>query len=193
MGNIIGESFNNYVADQINVRQQKLGSVRKTNDTLSFLSGKAPYLKLTSGVNISTEKCREIGIPTEYADSNLAKNFILFGGTAFKDQNDRTRLRLGLSTNYSDQFANVSYGLVSNADYGLSPMPGLMGATVKSLNRGSLRESELTIKCYNKLQFQIIETLFLRLKYSFLLEFGHSIYFDNQSEIVTNALPPAKK
>ena len=46
--------------------------------------------------------------------------------------------------------------MVSNADYGLVPMPGVESATVKSLNRGSLREAEIKLKCFNTLQFKIL-------------------------------------
>ena len=143
MPNIIGESFRDYVAQQVETRQFKLGQNSNENGAFTFLSGKAPFLKLTSGINISEQKCTEIEIPESYAGNRLASNFILFGGTSFINDNGVAQQRLGVTSNYSDLFSNASYGMVSNADYGLVPMPGIESATVKSLNRGSLREAEI--------------------------------------------------
>ena len=188
MGNIIGESFRPYVANQIVTRQNKLGKNNNSNGAFAFLSGNTPFLKLTSGIDVSPDKCSEIGVPESYAGSKLAENFIMFGGTSFKNANNITQQRIGVTSNYDDLFSNAAYGMVSNSDYGLVPMPGLLEASVKSLNRGSLRECEIKLRCFNTLQFNIIETLFLRLKYSFLLEWGHTIYYDNEGNVVTNPI-----
>lgn len=188
MGNIIGESFRPYVADQIVMRQNKLGKNNNSNGAFAFLSGKTPFLKLTSGVDVSPNKCTEIGIPESYAGNKLAETFIMFGGTSFKNANNVAQQRIGVTSNYDDLFSNAAYGMVSNSDYGLVPMPGLLEASIKSLNRGSLRECEIKLRCFNTLQFNIIETLFLRLKYSFLLEWGHTIYYDNEGNVITNPI-----
>ena len=45
-------------------------------------------------------------------------------------------------------------------------MPGIMSAEVKTLNRGSIKESTVRIKAFNRTQFQIIDVLYLRLGYS---------------------------
>ena len=63
-------------------------------------------------------------------------------------------------------------------------MPGLISADIKSLNRGSLREASVKIKCWNPRQFDIIDTLFIKLKYGMLLEWGHSMYVDNKGRIM---------
>ena len=65
-------------------------------------------------------------------------------------------------------------------------MPGIISADIKSLNRGSLKEASIKIKCYNPRQFDIIDTLFIKLKYGMLLEWGHSIYVDNKGEVQNN-------
>lgn len=203
MGNIIGESFSPYVASQVNVRQQKLGQFSKDPDTLLFTTANAPYIRLTSGVDIEPEKCLEIGLDSVFAGNNLAKQYIMLGGTAYKKSNspreageprnvnkaESTGLRSGLATSYTDLFGAQAYGLTSNSDYGLVPMPGITGISVKAKNRGSLRECEINLTCHNKFQFYIIETLFLRLKYPFLLEYGHSVYFDNSGTLITT--PPS--
>jgi hypothetical protein len=67
-------------------------------------------------------------------------------------------------------------------------MPTLGDVEIKYKNRGSLRESNLTIKCVNAQQFQIIDTLYLHIGYTVLLEWGNSCYFNNNGEFVSNNL-----
>lgn len=188
MGNIIGESFKGYVADQINQRQKALGTFNKDNSLIAYAAAEAPFIKLTSGVNLSPEKCEEIGIPTSFAGSQLASQFVLMGGVTPSSGTPH----VGVANSYTPLIQQIEYGFASNSDYGLVPMPGIQEASVKSLNRGSLRECEISIKCHNKIQFNLIETLFLRLKYSFLLEFGHSVYYDNSGTLVTNPISNSK-
>ena len=184
MANILQESFSPYVKRQINIRQQKLGALTRDNNTLVFTTSNAPFIKLTSSINVTANKCREIGLPDSFSGNNLAEKFVLFGGTVEEDHSGSPILKSGVASNYND-FNNSSYGFLTTSDYGLIPMPGITSIDVKSLNRGSLRECTINITCHSKQQFLIIETLFLRLKYSFLLEWGHSVYFKNDGTLST--------
>jgi len=64
-------------------------------------------------------------------------------------------------------------------------MPGIESVDVKALERGSIRRATVTLKAYNKEQFDIIDILYLRLGYTLLLEWGDSHYIDNSSGEVT--------
>ena len=60
MGNIVGAPFTKFVTNQINRRQENLGkgqstSLRDTEDIL-FQQSKTPWLRMSSGVNISSEQ-----------------------------------------------------------------------------------------------------------------------------------------
>lgn len=189
MGNIIGESFKGYVDNQIGVRQNKLGQTQKSNEELVHIGSNAPYIKVTSGVNLEGElginRLNQLGLDQEYLGNRLAQEMILFGGVYSANSGPK----LGVATSYSvNPSSRGSYGFVSDSDYGLTPLPGITQASIKSLNRGSLRECEIKLKCYNRFQFNILELLFLRLKYSFLLEFGHSIYYDNGGNLINTPL-----
>jgi hypothetical protein len=72
-----------------------------------------------------------------------------------------------------------AYGL-GGLEMGIKPMMGITSATIKSENRGSLRTSTVSIIANNKKQFEIIETLYLKLGYFMLLEWGWTNYFDNK-------------
>ena len=65
MGKIIGESFDPYVDAQVKIRQKKLGSNYRSNSLLSKITSKNPWLRLTSGVDISLEKANDIGYDKE--------------------------------------------------------------------------------------------------------------------------------
>ena len=85
------------------------------------------------------------------------------------------------NTIWNDSF---SYGL-GGTTFGIVPPPGIIDASIKCLNRGSIREANVTIKANNKFQFELIEMLYLRLGYSMLLEFGWDKYLDNNAKLVT--------
>jgi len=175
MADIIGRSFEPYVKKQIAKRQEKLGLGLKNIDTIKFENTNTAFIRLTSGVNVDGEALTNLGLAgqNKYAGSELAKQFQLFSA--------RTPNGFTSGIGYNDQ---SSYGFVSNADYGFVPPPGIVSMDVKAMNRGSLREANIEIKCHNLEQFQILEVLYMRLKYSILLEWGHSIYFNNSGELV---------
>ena len=78
--------------------------------------------------------------------------------------------------------ANRAYG-VGGTDFGFSPMPGITEMDFKCLNHGSIKKSTLKIKAHNSNQFDIIDTLYLRLGYSVFLEWGYDKYLDNSGNI----------
>jgi hypothetical protein len=197
---LVGESFAPWVKDQVEARQNLLGrraGQRYTSNELRYMNGKTAFLRLVSGVDIddvpgpsNTKRLQDLGLDDGFLGNELARHFVLEGGTSIIKSEDRTTLRGGLvnSLNTADTSLNSKgvYGLASSAEYGYTPMPGLIDAEIKSLNRGSLKEATVKIKCWNPRQFDIIDTLFIKLKYGMLLEWGHSIYVDNNGEIQNN-------
>ena len=175
MADIIGRSFEPYVKKQIAKRQEKLSLSLKNTDTIKFENTNTAFIRLTSGVNVDGDVLTNLGLAgqNKYAGSELAKQFQLFSA--------RTPDGFTSGFGYNDQ---SSYGFASNSDYGFVPPPGIVSMDVKAMNRGSLREANIEIKCHNLQQFQIIEVLYMRLKYSVLLEWGHSVYFNNSGELV---------
>lgn len=193
-GNIIGDSFDKYVREQIKVRQEIYGSKQRTPQQLSYLNGKQAFVRLISSVDIVGEEGREklnqfgFSNPEIYMGSQLAKNFILHAGSSVYDEfgvPTKESLRKGINFTKDPYPVNSAYG-IGGTDFGLQPMPTLGDVDIKYRNRGSLREANLTIKCFNPKQFEIIDTLYLRLGYTLLLEWGNSIYFDNKKEYISN-------
>lgn len=179
---IIGESFESFVKDQINIRQNKLSLQDKDDNIIKYITNKTSFLRLTSGVDIINDnaglgKLRAMGldVPNNFIGEKLAKDYVLF--SAYFNNNFTAGVgydRLG-----------ASYGFTTDTSYGLTPPPGIISANIKSLNRGSLREATINVVCHNLLQFKIISALFLKLRYSLLLEWGHTMYFDNKGDLQT--------
>jgi len=176
--NIIGDSFDEYVKEQILVRQAALGLGPNDPDIVNFKHNNSAFIRLTSGVNVSSGIVTSLGLTgTGYEGSGLAKKFKLFAARAQSGGKEDFTSGIGYD-------GVSSYGFMSDSDYGYVPPPGIVSAEVKAMNRGSLREATIEIKCHNLQQFQILEILYMRLKYSILLEWGHSVYFNNDGGLV---------
>jgi hypothetical protein len=160
MGNILGLSSAGYVVDQVKLRQQKLGNVNlpMSDNDLTWAHSKTAWLRLASSVDINK-------------DINPAKNNILFGGTTDYDG----ILRGGL-TAYD-----------SNSSFGYRPMATIIEADISYLNNnGTLQKATINIKAYSPEQLETIDKLYMRLGYSILLEWGHTVYLDNKSKNKTD-------
>jgi murein DD-endopeptidase MepM/ murein hydrolase activator NlpD len=186
--NIFGEGFPDEIQKQIKYRQEVYGSgyasaTSRTNEQILYLNSNTSWCKLVSGVDISSSA--QINNPTiknlGLSDNELAQKFVLFNGT--QDENGNG-LREGISS-VNDILAGEAYG-IGGTSFGIRPMMGIQNASIKHENKGSLRRAQVKIKAFNRAQFEIIDALYLRLGYSVLLEWGHSIIIDNKGSIETN-------
>jgi hypothetical protein len=179
---IIGDEIRNYVAQQINVRQaihglgagQALDNVRP-DVVINVLNSNTSWVKLASGVSVASSKLTEIGVDTALDGLKLAKRYVLNAGFS-KYEETKLGGRLTQREGFLPQEANSSY---TYGTYGYSPMPGIISADIKALNRGSIKKATVKIKINNKEQFDIIDLLYFRLGYTVLLEWGNSLYFNN--------------
>ena len=199
MGNILGQTFSDYVKKQIVKRQSRLGGSYFRDTTIAAYNQKAPYIKLTSAVELSyisspstdpvqrslvqqenariKAKFESLGIPTaDTLGDGLAKNFILFGGAS----NESGDLKSGFN---NGNFYSGAYGWGGLDERGPVPMPGITSVQTKYYNNGALSQATINIKCFSKKQFAVIDILYLRPGFTLLLEFGHSIYSKNDDTI----------
>ena len=132
----------------------------------------------------------------QFMGIGLAKKAILFNGlteitdTETNNPNSTNYIsRKGITTNNDSIWNNSAYGL-GGLDFGIQPMPGITNVNIEHLNRGSIRKATVTLKAYNKKQFEILELLYLRLGYTMLLEWGNNMYLnkDKQKEDIITTL-----
>lgn len=186
----VGQPIRKDVADQLKRRQEIISAKNRGDKEFQYLLSRSSWVRLSSGVNILSDQeiqslLKGINLTTIKGSNQLAGYNILQGGIL---NPDRT-LRQGL--NFTGRTSDTSLGnrnaYQNNKDsYGVRPMPGITGASIKSKNTfGTLREAEVKISCWSLEDFEIIERLYLRPGFSILLEWGHSPYVDNNGNIQT--------
>ena len=178
MGNLLGEPFKDYVNDQIRARQTVHGKTSRTTEEISYLNSKNAWIKLASGTYMEQGRLdllNKNGNPMldgVTPGSDLAIKNVLFNGlTSFKGKNHNRSQRAGIGT-------NGAYGVGGTSQHGFSPMPGIISADIKDLNRGSIKKASINIKAHNRNQFDVIDALYLRLGFSIMLEWGVDKYLE---------------
>tara|TARA_R110000796_G_scaffold38618_1_gene96976 strand:- start:928 stop:4200 length:3273 start_codon:yes stop_codon:yes gene_type:complete len=187
MSNIVGNPFKPFVIKQITARQKILSEVDRGEQFLKYVS-KTPWLRMASSINVNDrEKADKLGLPI---GDEAARQFVLQGGSlgvsknisinGEKEEISYTSLgqKFGVATDNSIINQN-SYGF-GGSDWGKTPMPGLTSVTIEDFNRGAIRKAKVDFTCTNIQQFEIISTLYMRVGYNVLIEWGHSAYLNNQ-------------
>ena len=193
MSNIVGEPIDDYVSKQIVNRQKIHGSANRDNSTLLYLNSKTSWVKATSGVVIKDlERLNRIGLGghPSLLGTGLAKFFILFNGVSDTNNSLFKGIDKINSQNSSQDIGQsilnkVAYGL-GGTEFGLRPMPGITSCETKFRNRGSIREGSIKIKAWSRTQLEIINLLYMRLGFPILLEWGHSIYINDEGKVDSN-------
>lgn len=131
------------------------------------------------------KKLKRIGLSEneikQFSQGNtLAKSAVLFSGLSSLSGNTLQQ-REGISKSLSRWNSKSVYGL-GGSKFGKQPMPGIVSAEIKCLNRGSIRSATVQIKAHNQFQFDLLELLYMRLGYTMLLEWGHMNYIDNKGK-----------
>jgi hypothetical protein len=177
MPNIIGEPFPDYVNKQINIRQTAHGSginTFRTPNQLAYLNSKTAWVKLASSVKIGNKFQSKDEQIVPGSGGKLAKENVLFSGIS------------SLSGKILRPKSTVEKKYEHSSGFGFVPMPGIIDASVKCENRGSIKKATVNIKCYSPEQFRILEVLYLRLGYTLFLEWGWSNYLDNDGKLNSN-------
>jgi hypothetical protein len=186
--NILGEGFPDEINAQVAQRQKIYGSGYAANSTrtpeeIAYLNANTSWVKLVSSVNIDNPKIIQdqslSGLGNIISGNKLAKKFVLFNGVNETPSNQRSGIDFNTDI-LGDP--NKAYG-IGGTEFGLVPMMGIKSADIKHENRGSIRRASIQIKAFNKVQFDIIDVLYLRIGFNILLEWGHSMYYDNKGTL----------
>jgi len=172
MAGILGKPLDGYVQNEIQIRQEAHGSgvySPRTPDQITYLNANNAWIKLASGVTVSTSSLLEAGLPTSFSGVELAKQNILFNGISEYTPGTLVQRQ-----------GNESYEF---SEFGFVPMMGITDLDVKCLNRGSLKKAKLKILIHSKRQFEIFSILYLRLGYTVMLEWGNAFYLDSAAKL----------
>lgn len=168
---IVGEPFKGYVNRQIRARQELYGSgaeFNRSNSQIQYLNGRTAFARVLSSVSVESfglrERLERIGLDwRRFATTNLAESFALYNTIGSATGNERA----GVFN------SGNAYGF-GGTEFGLQPPPGIVSFDINHIGRGSIRRGEIQIKAYNRFQFNVIETLYMRLGFTILVEWGHS-------------------
>jgi len=166
---IIGGPLDAGVLKQLEVRKKVISKrTSRTDKELLYLNSTTGWVKLSSAVDVFTGDDVE-GKP-QYTNA-LARNNVLLGGTAPFGN------RLGgIFNDYDNAYSKSDVT-------GYRPMAGITSFTVSSKNTfGTLRVATIDIKVNSVEQLDEIEQLYFRPGMSVLLEWGHSLYYDNDGK-----------
>jgi hypothetical protein len=185
---MIGGPLEDYVSKQIKSRQHILYRGLDDNASVARLmynNNRNSWIKMASSVDIDPEEglFRLNNFNTnqdDFFNSGLASNFVLFNGTSYLEEG-ALKQRSGIITT-DDELSKSNYGL-GGSEQGIQPQPGIENINVKTLNRGSIRKATITMKAYNKKQFELIEILYLRLGFHMMLEWGWDSFINEDGEI----------
>ena len=200
MSNIEGGPFEPYVKKQIEIRQKSLGQKNNISaDNLKYYTTKTPWLRLASSVDLTGDegdnsvlnKLASLGISRDIIkNTNLAKKLILQGGalTLEETEDDQgkvisSKVKLNKGLNYSNEIFNGAYGWGGVNERGYVPMPGIEKCQSTYYNDGVLSKATISIKCFSRTQFALLDVLYLRPGYSLLLEFGWSTFLNNEGNL----------
>ena len=175
-----GAPVNESVATQLAKRKAIIEKqTGRTPEDLLYMNAKTGWIKLSSSVNtLSDDEVASLITGTDPKDiqgsNRLAGYNILMGGVLRPDRG----LRQGIDTT-GDYNENAAYNNRKEST-GIRPMPGITSMTVKSKNTyGTLREADVKFSVWTLEDFEIMEQIYLRPGFSVLLEWGHSMYIDN--------------
>ena len=183
----IHQPISNSVIKQIKVRE---GILRKksgrTDQQVMYFTGKTGWVKVSSSVNIQTgnpnEKVTVVddeGKTQEYdgGSNKKAKNNILSGGLL----NKQLKYKAGIFNS-----ANNSYNQ-ENPGRGYRPVPGIVAFQTQFAGTyGAFQKAVVQFQANSLDQLDLLETLYLRPGMSLLIEYGHSMYFDNKDKLQTS-------
>ena len=178
------------LASAVEIDQDRLNILKKNNNYMAIMS--------QPGKNLAMQNVLFNGLTSygEYMDKALMNKILKESGGDFTRSDfkvgGRLENRRGEVQKYIQRRARAGIGGVDGAygidgaDFGYSPMPGIMDLNVKDLNRGSIKKATLNVKAFNRNQLEIIDCLYMRLGYTVLLEWGHSKYWDDRTNTLVN-------
>lgn len=173
MSKFLGEPIEEGVAEQLSVRGDIMSSRNRTPEEIRYLSSRTGWVRLTSGVD--TEN-----------GADDSKQLILQGGAGYYNSTeDKLFLKSGVSFDNNVQDSTKVYN--TTGQFGTRPMPGITNFSVKCKGRfGSIKETVVSFNVWSLEDLERVEKLFFRLGYTCIVEWGNSIYVDNDGT-VTNA------
>lgn len=163
---------------QIQVRGEVQANEHKSPEQLRYLTSNAPWILFRSGVDIDS-------VDSTIGGSALAKQYVLSGGTLSATGNDfDSRAGINFTRERNNTGAYQPTGGNGRYDFGLRPMPGITSIKVSPKDEwGFIVSAEINISVWSVDDLEAMNKLYFRPGFAALLEWGHSIYLDNEGNV----------
>ena len=177
ISNILGTKLPQWLINQLGTRAVQGSQDRRDNDNILFLANKSAWVRLVSSINIYGSDIRHfsniVGTSIQKPE-DLAKQFVLFGGTSKYLRENSYQQRAGIGK-------DGAYGILGEnevRDFGFRPMPGLTSVSIETQGKlGSLRAATINFRCWDKAQLDIIDALYFKLGFTMFLEWGNTFFY----------------
>jgi len=189
LSNIIGTKLPQWLLKQIETRSRANSREFRDNDNILYLANKSAWVRLVSSIDLVNQSDLQY-FKTVVGDSiskasDLAKQFVLFGGTSKYLNRNSYQLRSGLGK-------DGAYGILGEAEiqkYGYKPMPGITNVSIETQGRlGSVKSATINFRCWDKAQLDIIDALYFKLGFTMFLEWGNTTYYtSNNTTAIQNS------
>lgn len=191
ISNIIGTKLPTWLLKQLDFRAKMNAQDSRDNNNLLYLANKTAWVRVVSSINLISQNDityfnRLTGGTISNAD-DLAKQFVLFGGTSKYINKNSYQLRSGVGQ-------DGAYGILGNDEikkYGYRPMPGITSVNIETQGRlGSVRAATINFKCWDKDQLDIIDALYFKLGFTMFLEWGNTYFYkaDDSTKLLSTDL-----
>jgi len=205
---VIGSGFKDSVKKQLKARENLVSEQQKSQKHLLYFNSNSAWVRLSSSINtLSIDEVADLlqskdgSIFQDKGSNNLAKKNVLKNGltenrNGLKGGIDRTKdynptdLGQGGSARGAENYFPLTEGDSKTSTYhnykslGFRPEPGIQSVSVKSKGDfGTIREAEVSATVWTLEDLELIQALYLRPGYSVLLEWGHTVWIDNDNQL----------
>jgi hypothetical protein len=181
----VGSPIRTDVVTQLEKREAVFGNPAKSRNDLMILNSNAAWVKVRSSVNkitspdldkVKASKNERVNIKS---NSQVAENFVLMSGTR-STSSETGRSGIEKTTSYNFQKAYNNFPDTT----GFRPMPGITSFSAKSKNTyGTLMEANINFVVWSLEELEDCELIYFRPGYTALVEWGHSVFVDNDGNI----------
>ena len=198
ISNVFGTALPQWLKNQIATRSDYTDfGAKKGQEDLNaiYRANKTAWIRVVSSININGDEndalmndmryFREsLGISDIHLPIDLAKKYVLFGGTSQYLDPNKSVLRSGLEK-------DGAYGMLGDKAIqtsGYRPMPGIIDAKIDTQGRlGSVRMATINFKVWTKAELDVIDALYFKLGYTMLIEWGHTVFVKTSSDAISKS------
>lgn len=169
---LFGETISPKVVRQLEKRAEVLSNAPRTSNDLRYLNEKTSWIRVISGVDTYDYESKTF-------NNKEAKEFILSGGELTWD-GSRFVKRQTFNSGGNEERGRYNY----DKDLGIRPEAGITSFSIKHIGTyGALREANFTFNVWTRNDLEKAESLFLRPGMTVLVEWGNSIFLNNEGSV----------